>query len=207
MAAMVAQVHGILLAAGESRRMGYPKPLLTINSLTFVAHISGTILEVVPRLVVVVGAYGDRVRAALPGDARIAVVENTDYRLGQLSSLRCGLAATGSECSAVLVHLCDHPLAKADTFRQVVRAWVETASPIVIARYRGRRGHPVLFARALFGELMNADDSRGAKAVVEADPSRVRYVEVDDPGIVADLDTPDDLARAGLGKPRGPGLH
>lgn len=184
--------------------MGYPKPLLTIDSRTFVAHISDTILKVVPRLSVVVGAYGDQVRAALPDDARITVVENPDYRRGQLSSLQRAIAAIEPECSAALVHLCDHPMVRAETFRLVVRVWAETATPIVIARYRGRRGHPVIFARELFGELMSADDVRGAKAVVEADSSRVRYVDVDDPGIVADLDTPADLAQAGLGKPRGP---
>src|ERR1039458_7609525 len=90
---MKRQLEGIILAAGESRRMGYPKPLLEIGSRTFIAQIAETMLAVVPRLVIVIGAHRERVRAAIPDDKRIAIAENPDYSRGQLSSLKVGLSA------------------------------------------------------------------------------------------------------------------
>ena len=198
---MERRIEGIILAAGESRRMGYPKPLLRIGDQTFIARIVETMLEVVPRLVIVVGAHRERVRAAIPRDERIAIVENPDYSRGQLSSLRVGLRAMQADTAGALVHLGDHPIVRADTFRAVIDSYNKSAKPIVIARHDGRRGHPVIFDRAIFGELLSAPESEGARHVVNADPSRVAYVELDDPGINLDLDTPADLARAGLPPP------
>jgi molybdenum cofactor cytidylyltransferase len=198
---MERRIEGIILAAGESRRMGYPKPLLRIGDQTFIARIAETMLEVVPRLVIVIGAHRERVRTAIPRDQRIAIVENPDYSHGQLSSLKVGLSAIQPDAAGALVHLGDHPIVRAETFRAVVDSYNRSGKPIVIARHDGRRGHPVIFDRAIFGELLQAPESEGARHVVNADPSRVAYVELDDPGINLDLDTPADLARAGLPPP------
>src|SRR5271168_358044 len=140
---MAIRIEGILLAAGESRRMGYPKPLLPIDGKTFIEKIAATMLAVVPRLVIVIGAHGDRVRAAIPRDRRIEVVENPDHSRGQLSSLKIGLAAIQTGCAGVLVHLADHPMARVGSFRAVVDSYERTLKPIVIARSGGQRGHPV----------------------------------------------------------------
>ncbi len=193
--------EGILLAAGESRRMGYPKPLLEVGGRTFLATLARAMLEAVGRLVVVVGAHADAVRRAVPDDPRITVVENPGYLRGQLSSIKVGLNAVGPNADGALIHLADHPLVRAATFAAVVAEHRYSRKPIVIARYHGRRGHPVLFARSLFAELQAAPEEQGARVVVAADPARVTYVEVDDPGVVMDLDTPEDLERAGLGRP------
>jgi molybdenum cofactor cytidylyltransferase len=181
--------------------MGYPKPLLKIRDETFVAHLAAAMLRVVARLTIVVGAHADRVRPAIPADQRIKVVDNPDYLGGQLLSIKAGIRALPADASAALIHLADHPTVKAETFAAVVEAHRQSRKPIVIARYGGRRGHPVLFDRSLFGELLDAPEDQGARAVVNADASRVVYVDVDDPGILLDLDTPDDLARAGLELP------
>jgi molybdenum cofactor cytidylyltransferase len=198
------RIEGILLAAGESRRMGFPKALLKIDGRTFVAHTSTAMLAAVERLIIVIGAYADRVRAAIVPEARIAEVENRNYRQGQLSSIKTGLAAVSEDAAAVLIHLTDHPMTKPATFLRLVEEYERSAIPIVIARHDGRRGHPVLFARPLFRELIEAPENEGARAVVNADPARVAYVDVDDPGVLLDLDTPDDLARAGLPLPPPP---
>jgi molybdenum cofactor cytidylyltransferase len=198
---LTSAVEGILLAAGESRRMGYPKPLLKLGSQTFLERTCEAMLTAVARLVVVVGAYADRVRRAVPDDPRIVVVENPNYVMGQLTSLQAALSAVSAEASAVMLHLTDHPTVSAVTFRAVVGEYERTHKQIVIARYHGRRGHPVLFARALFDELLTAPADHGARAVVQANPDRLRYLDVDDPGVVLDLDTPADLAGAGLPLP------
>jgi molybdenum cofactor cytidylyltransferase len=201
---VTSEIEGILLAAGESRRMGYPKPLLRIDGATFVDHAARAMLEVVARLVVVVGAHADRVRPAIPDHERIAIVENPGWERGQLSSLKVGIHAVGANCRAALVHLADHPTVHPATFRAVADVWQRGAAPIAVARYGGRRGHPVMFGRDVFAELDAAPDSQGARMVVNADPKRVVYVDVDDPGVVLDLDTPQDLVRAGLPAPPGP---
>jgi molybdenum cofactor cytidylyltransferase len=95
-------------------------------------------------------------------------------------------------------------LVKRATFKALVAEYGRSGKPIIIARYEGRRGHPVIFARALFDELLSAPEDQGARVVVNADPSRVAYVDVDDAGVTTDLDTPADLERAGLqGPPKG----
>jgi molybdenum cofactor cytidylyltransferase len=194
-------LEGIILAAGESRRMGYPKPLLEVGGRTFIEQIAETMLAVVPRVVIVLGAYRDRVRAAIPRDTRITIVENPNYARGQLSSLKVGLGAIHPDSNGALVQLGDHPLVRVETFRSVADYYDRVDKPIVIARYEGRRGHPVIFDRAVFGELLSAPEEEGARHVVNADPSRVAYVDLDDPGINLDLDTPADLLRAGLPPP------
>ena len=198
---MKPKLEGVILAAGESRRMGYPKPLLEIGGRTFIEHIAETMLAVVPRLVIVLGAHRDRVRAAIPRDARIAIVENPNYGRGQLSSLKVGLSAIQPDAVGALVHLGDHPMVKVETFQAIVDTYTEAKKPIVVARHNGHRGHPVIFDRTLFGELQSAPEEEGARHVVNADPSRLAYVDLKDPGINLDLDTPSDLARAGLPPP------
>ena len=181
--------------------MGYPKPLLDIGGRTFIEQIAKTMLAVVPRLVIVIGAHRERVRAAIPRDARIAIVDNPNYSRGQLSSLKVGLGAIQPDSAGALVHLADHPMLRVETFRAIVDSYNRARKPIVIARHDGHRGHPVIFDRTMFGELLAAPEEEGARHVVNADASRVAYVDLDDPGINLDFDTPADLVRAGLPPP------
>jgi len=181
--------------------MGYPKPLLKVGDETFVAHLAAAMLPVVARLIIVVGAHADRVLPAITEDPRITVVDNPDWVRGQLSSIKAGIRALAPEVSAALIHLTDHPMVKATTFAAVVDAHRQSGKPIVIARHDGRRGHPVLFDRSMFTELLDAPEDQGARVVVNADASRIVYADVDDPGILLDLDTPEDLARAGFELP------
>jgi molybdenum cofactor cytidylyltransferase len=196
------EVHGILLAAGESRRMGYPKPLLKIGDETFVARLAHAMLTVVARLTVVVGAHADRVRPAIPADSRINIAVNPDWSRGQLSSIKAGLRALSPDASAAMVHLTDHPSVKVETFAAVLEAYRQSQKPIAIARYDGHRGHPVLFDRSVFEELLDAPEDQGARVVVNADASRIVYVDVADPGILLDLDTPEELIAAGFVYPK-----
>jgi molybdenum cofactor cytidylyltransferase len=196
------RIVAILLAAGESRRMGYPKPLLRVDSESFIARTTDLALGVAGRVVIVLGAHADRVRPAIAPHPQIFVIENPNFVRGQLSSLKVGLtAAIDERADAVIVHLADHPLVSPDTFRATVANFRASANPIVVARYRGRRGHPVIFDRSVFAELMAAPEDQGARVVVNAKPERVLYVDVDDPGVVLDLDTPADLVNAGLAPP------
>jgi len=181
--------------------MGFPKALLQIGVETFIAHTLRMILPAVERVVIVLGAHADRIRAAIPTDPRVVIAQNLDYAQGQLSSLKVGLGALAPQASAAMVHLADHPLVQGSTYLALAEAYRRTSGPIVIARAAGRRGHPVLFDRSIFPELFAASPEQGARAVVNATPARIVYSDVDDPGVTLDLDTPEDLARAGLPPP------
>jgi len=185
--------------------MGFPKPLLKVGDETFLACSLRAMLEVTRRVTVVTGAYQERVRAEVPSTSRVKVVHNADFLRGQLSSLKCAIREIAPDADAAMVHLADHPLVETSTFRAVAEKFGPSPGPILIARNAGRRGHPVLFARSVFPELLAAPNDQGARFVVNANPERVVYVDVDDPGVILDLDTPEDLRRAGLSFPAEPG--
>ena len=191
-------LFGIVLAAGQSRRMGYPKPLLVIEGSSFAERVVAAMRGAVEEIVVVVGAHKDLVGPAFARLDGVRVVDNPHHQRGQLSSLKAGLQALPGDARAAMVHLADQPLVSPQTFVAVAAAYRAGKTPIVIARYAGKRGHPVVFDRSLFAELHNGAEELGARAVVSARPERVAYVDVDDPAVVIDLDTPEDLARQGL---------
>lgn len=196
-------ISAIVLAAGESSRMGTPKALLPLGRDTFLSAICGRLAGAgLGELVVVLGAHADAVRGAVASSpARIAV--NEAYRDGQLSSLQCGLRALPSGSAGALVTLVDHPLIEASTYAGMRAAAEKAPGLILIAEYRGRGGHPVVFPRTVFGELLSAPRDGGARVVVRKDPARVRRVAFDDPGIVADIDTPEEYKRFFTTEARG----
>ncbi len=196
-------ISGILLAAGESRRMGSPKALLAYQGQTFLERICTAFFDAgVEELVVVLGAWEDRLRPALPRHPALRTVVNPHYAQGQLSSLVCGLGALSPDSAAAVVNLVDHPLVRPETIAALMASFRTDPLPIIIATHQGQRGHPVLFSRQVYAELLAAPLDKGAKTVVRKDPARVRHVPLDDPGIVADIDTPQDYRRwTGLSTP------
>ena len=189
-------ISGILLAAGESRRMGSPKALLPYQGQTFLERICTAFFDAgVEELVVVLGAWEDKLRPALPRHPSLRTVVNPHYTQGQLSSLVCGLGALSPDSEAAVVNLVDHPLIRTETIAALVASFRTDPLPIIIAAHQGKRGHPVLFSRQVYAELLAAPLDKGAKTVVRKDPARVRHVPLDDPGIVADIDTPQDYRR------------
>ena len=148
--------------------------------------------------IVVVGRAGDAaVRdEATRLDARF--VANPEPDRGQLSSLLVGLDAAERDfaAAAIMVLPVDVPLITSDGVRAVVDCARHSPVPIVRAASGDRHGHPVIFKREVFAELRAADPAIGARAVVHADPARVADVQVEQPGALADVDTPEDYRRA-----------
>ncbi len=205
---MSARSAGIVLAGGASRRMGTAKAGLLLDGRTFLEHALAALADGgADALVVVTGATPASVVAALPAARDVAVVHNPAPERGQLSSLKVALehvAATWPETTTAVVELVDHPTVQPATVRALLDAAATSpACPIVVPVYAGRRGHPVLFARAVWDELLATDDDLGARAVVRADPSRVLLLEVDDAGVLVDVDTPADLRRLRDTRQRG----
>lgn len=188
---MSVTVVAIVLAAGESSRMGRPKPLLQLNGDTFLGHLLAELrASRVNRIVVVLGHRPEAILDAVPEVAPIAVI-NPDYRLGQLSSFQVGLEAVGDDLDAVLVCLADHPFISGALIDTIILGHEQTSRPIVIPTHHGRRGHPTLFARTLFAELRAAPPELGARAVVRAHAHEVLELPTEEAGILADVDTPE----------------
>ncbi len=184
-------ISAIVLAAGESSRMGTPKALLPVGEETFLSAVCARLSEAgVAEVVAVLGADAEHVRSFRRFAA--SVVVNRAYRDGQLSSLRCGLRAVAPGSRGAMVTLVDHPLVAAATYRTMREEAEKEPGMILVAAHRGRGGHPVVFPRSVFAELFAAPAGEGARAVVRADPARVRRIAFDDPGIVADIDTPEE---------------
>lgn len=175
----------VILAAGSSTRMGFPKPLLTYQGERFIDRLVRIFGAVCKELVVV--------RSAASGEWTVAgahLVNNPRPERGMLSSLQCGLSAVSSECDAIFFTPVDYPAIAESTVSRLAAAWA--GDPIVIPRYRGRRGHPVLISRALVPEFEHVPDSAQAADVVRRHEPEIRYVDVDDPAILRDVDTPEE---------------
>jgi molybdenum cofactor cytidylyltransferase len=147
-------------------------------------------------LVVVVGAAAESVRAALAGlDGPVLIVENPDYASGQASSLRAGMGALPATARAALVLLVDQPLVTSSLIDIMIAAYdADPAALAMIPHYQGRRGNPVLLTRGLFAELRLLTGDVGAREVLARHAEAVRRIEVDDPAVVSDMDTPEDYA-------------
>lgn len=201
-------IAAIILAAGESRRMGFPKAALPYRNSTFLqATVAACDAAGLTPVVVVVNAD---TRNALKGIElpRLVVVVNQAPQTGQIGSLKKGLGMLlNRPVDAVVVWPVDHPHVRIATVQQMLEAYRESGAPILIPTYQGRRGHPVLFARPVFDELLAAPAELGARAVVRANRSRVFEVPVADPAILEDVDTPDayeNLIRASGSPPHEP---
>jgi CTP:molybdopterin cytidylyltransferase MocA len=188
----------IILAAGESTRMGSPKALLhDPDGRPFVARLVRAFAGAgITDIVIVTGSQHDAVVTAVAADqppAQPGFFKNPDPSRGQLSSLWIGLdAARRPEVECILVNPVDIPMVRASTIEQVLQAWQTSRAPVVRPVVGPRHGHPVLFDRLVFEELRRAPLDEGAKAVVHAHAARVVNVPVADEGCLVDVDTPAD---------------
>lgn len=190
-------VAGLILAAGESRRMGRAKALLEYRGETFLDRLIRIFGEICSPVIVVLGAEPEVVRAGARRAAEARFVLNAAYRKGQLSSLQCGLRAVPPEADGVLFTLVDHPAVEPPTLARLLAG----AGPLRIPRHAGRRGHPVYVSAALVPEFLALEPEASARVVVNRHEAAIEYVDVDDRGVLEDIDEPRDYERlAGGGK-------
>ncbi len=207
-----AVVAGLVLAAGESSRMGQDKALLPYRGRTFVETIIGKLRRAgIDRVAVVLGHNADAIQSAIDHNSadigRVEIVINRDYRRGQTSSLQAGLTALQRPAAesaaprsaapdAIVLCLVDHPAFDPATVTALLRAFERTRVPVVVPTHGGRRGHPSLIAQALFAPLLALGPNEGANSVIRACREQTEQVEVPDPGILVDVD--DEAAYRGL---------
>ena len=189
----------VLPAAGASRRMGRPKLLLPYQDGTIAGSLVASLRVAGVERIVLVIAPGDEELRAWARDARLLVTVNPDPERGMLSSIREGIAALGGaaqmalRAETLLVSPADLPALRPETVAAVLRG-VERA-PLAVPVHRGRRGHPLAIAPRLIPEVEALDLAVGLRQLLDRHAAAVLEVEVDDPGAVEDVDTPEDYRR------------
>jgi molybdenum cofactor cytidylyltransferase len=187
---------GIVLAAGESRRMGQPKQLLPFGERTILERVVDTLLAAgVGEVVVVLGHMAERVRAVL-GDRPVRAVINESYRQGMLSSVKCGVGAVGTEYDAILIALGDQPHIECAVVSEVMHAYRAGNAGIVIPRYGEKKGHPIIISLQKYREaIVNLPEDVGLNALMQEHADDVRLLDVATEDIIRDIDVPDDYTR------------
>jgi len=178
---------GLILAAGESRRMGSPKALLQYRGETFLDTLCGLFAARCAPVIVVLGAAAAEIRARALSPAIFVV--NHDYQSGQTSSMQCGLRAVPPDSEGVLFTLVDHPAVTPGTIDALLAG--RSNALLRVPRCQGRRGHPIWISPTLIPEFLALPKDGAARDVVRRHAAETEFIDVNDPGILADIDDPE----------------
>jgi molybdenum cofactor cytidylyltransferase len=190
---------GIILAAGMSRRFGYPKQLIKIKGRTFIERIVDASLgSKLGRIALVLGhGFVDTVRALAhrTDNPRLHIVENSDYRDGMSRSLHLGLKLVQHDHPSVMFLLADQPLVRSETIDFLLESFWISEMDICVPVCQGRKGNPTIFSRHFYNQLLDIEGDVGARGIIRNHPNHVLNLETDDPSFFFDIDTPADLER------------
>lgn len=188
------RLAGLILAAGASSRIGAPKALLPIGGETFLDRLIAILLPVCDPVAVVVGAHRGRIAAGIARGHDVVLIDNPDPHRGMMSSLQCGLRALPPTASGVLFTLVDCPAILPSTVDAVVRHFFAQSLAVAVPEYNGRRGHPVCISPAVVRDLLAAPFATQPRDVIQLHRTPASILAINDPGIVADADRPEDYA-------------
>jgi molybdenum cofactor cytidylyltransferase len=189
------RIGAVVLAAGQSRRMGRPKMVLPWGTSSVIGQVA-TVLDRagISPIVVVTGGAESQVISALEG-LPVSTIHNPFYLQSEmLLSLQLGLRAMPEDVPAILVCLGDQPQIEAEVVIQVATRYRETKMPLVIPSYQMRRGHPWLVDRNLWAALLAFDPGSNLRQFLQLHQDMIAYVTVSTGSILKDLDTPGDYA-------------
>jgi molybdenum cofactor cytidylyltransferase len=184
-------ISAVLLAAGESRRMGEFKQLLSFRGKTFVEScIDNLILSRVDEIIVVTGHRAADVRSAA-GERAVTFAHNSEYRLGMSSSIKRGVEAASSECRALVIALVDQPHVGPEIINRLIETF-DSGALIAIPTYRGSRGHPIILNSSLKDEILSMKAAEGLRKVVRSHQGDTVYVSAESSAVLEDCDYPED---------------
>lgn len=185
-------ISGLILAAGQSRRMGQPKQLLPFQGTILLDWVmaQAEAASALNEVIVVLGRAADEIEPRLQV-TRAKVVINPVFTEGCSASYKTGMATLDPRAEAVMVLLGDQPGVESAVIDQVAQDWRQKGGIIGLTSYRGRQGHPMVFARDLFGQLLQLRGDKAAWKILDAHPEWVRHIEVDRP-FPPDVDTMQD---------------
>jgi molybdenum cofactor cytidylyltransferase len=188
-------ISGLVLGAGASSRFGAPKQLLPFKGTTLL----GWVIDQAERatgldeVVVVLGRAAEEIREHVDLSG-VKVVENPVFGEGCSSSYRAGIGALDPRSEAIMIILGDQPGVDPDTIDRVADEWRQGDSQLALASYQGHKGHPMLFAKPLFDQLVGLHGDKAAWKLVDANPDLVQVVRLDRP-FPEDIDTAEDFRR------------
>ncbi|MBS7623707.1 molybdenum cofactor cytidylyltransferase [Candidatus Bathyarchaeota archaeon] len=189
-------ISAILLAAGESSRMGRTKQILKFRESTILQETVRNLLgSKIDELIVVLGHDADKLRRLLSLESRARLVLNQEYRKGIGSSIRCGVQSADPNTEAFLIALADQPLIRTEIIDLLIERYRVTHAGIVAPVYRSIKGHPVIISRKYRNELLKLSGDRGARDLLERHRDDTVNVEVDSPEILQDVDREEDYLR------------
>ena len=193
-------VSAIVLAAGESQRMGSQnKLLLPFKTSTVVEQVADNVLQsTASEVIVVLGHEADQIRAALKGrPIRFAV--NPEFQLGMTTSIRAGVEIASTDTSGFMICLSDLPLITSEEFNRLIGAFeiaiAKTEKHIVVPVYSGKRGNPVIFSATFKNDILAHKGLKGCKGVIKENPDQVLEIEMASDNILKDIDTSDDYGK------------
>ncbi len=189
-------VSAILLAAGESKRMGKPKLLLPLGNGTVLGNTADNLLSSsVDEVIVVLGANTRETKRAI-ADKAVKIIINPDYRQGMSTSLISGLRQVDHRAQRVMVALSDQPLIDRKTYNKLIQESLNSDSGIVVPTHKSRRGNPIIFNISYKDELLQLKGDIGGRELLKRHPDDILEVTVDCEGIYINLNTMDDYKSA-----------
>jgi len=198
---------GVVLAAGDSSRMGRPKALLPWRRGTFLSSTIQTLNFYTDLVIVVAGVHANEIRPVVDANAAY-LVHNPHPELGQFRSLQLGLQEVLDRGrDAAIISLVDRPPAKPETIAHLQREFLVHAERdfwAVVPEFNGTHGHPIVIGRELIGKILDAPPSSTARDVLHANQQRIAYIPVADPFVTLNIDTPEDYQRLIANSPEIP---
>ena len=188
-------ICALVLAAGESRRMGTPKLLLPFGEKTIIEHIVDNVCDSKAEIILVVlGSHRNEIKNKI-ADRQVLTVINARYQEGMLSSIQTGFRSVPPGTTAVVICLGDQPLIPFSVIDRLIHTHKQSKKGIVLPVYDKRRGHPILIDVKYKNEVQNISLEIGLRSLIHDHPQDVQEVEVDTPHILKDIDRPEDYAR------------
>jgi molybdenum cofactor cytidylyltransferase len=182
-------IWSIILAAGESKRMGFPKMLLPFGGKTIIESVIDKVLRSDSNnIIVVLGAEKEAIASKIK-NLSVRYCYNDKFKEGMLSSVKCGFNNLPFDFRAALVFPGDQPMISPEAINSVINAYLHSNKGLVIPVYKNKRGHPLLIDKAYLDEIKSLSPSIGLHALSDRFPDDVLEVVTDDPGIIKDIDT------------------
>ena len=189
-------ISAIILAAGESKRMGRPKMLLPWGEGTVISHVITIFRNAgVEDVLVITGGARKSIEDAISRH-NVRAIYNKDFANGEmLSSIQCGIRALSRQTQAVLIGLGDQPQIQERSVQMVCKNFIDNKANIVVPSHKMRRGHPWLIMRPLWDDLLNLEYPHTPRDFLNTHSDSIQYVNINSPDILADLDTPEEYQR------------
>jgi molybdenum cofactor cytidylyltransferase len=189
---MQQMLSAILLAAGESKRMGEPKQLMSLGSSTMVEQAIDNLLNsAIDEVIVVLGHRAEEITKSI-ADKPVKIMVNPNYQEGMSTSIIAGIILVDPQSQGVMLALGDQPLVDSQTINKLIDEFYNHDKGIAVPIYKGKMGHPIIFAIKYKPELLNLEGDIGGREIIKQHPDDILEVAIDSESVITDIDTRDD---------------